>query len=62
MDKNTALTGAIGSLLITLSILPYVGVLLNAVGVVLVFVAMKKISAEHPGKGILRAGAGQHRS
>jgi len=54
MDKNTALTGAIGSLLITLSILPYVGVLLNAVGVVLVFVAMKKISAEHPGKGILK--------
>ena len=54
LDPRVKLLGGIGSILIILSWLPYIGALLGLAGVILVSIAFKALSDLDPSKGIFK--------
>jgi len=54
LDPRVKLLGGIGSILIILSWLPYIGAILGLAGVILVSIAFKALSDLDPSKGIFK--------
>ena len=54
MERGASLLGGLGALFIVLGFLPYVGPLLTLAGVVLLLLALRKLSDSYPEKRILK--------
>ena len=52
MEKNVKTLGGLGALFIVLSVIPYIGVVLGIAGVILLFIALKKLSESEDRKEI----------
>jgi len=52
--KNVKILGGLGSLFIVLSAVPYIGWILMVVGLILLIIALKKVSDVYPEKNILK--------